>query len=155
MEHYIFVTSMVSRLLLKPNKDWRVSNAHCTFLLKMLLQCKKTDCYSLKEVNSDWICVLGLLTLLQGHWNPRLPSVIDWIISSWHWNDLECLMLLLVFLCLALCQKNKTPTLCRFSEHNQVGASHRGSPFKETLTPFISDLSAMTLWPHITINNGV
>lgn len=41
------------------------------------------------------------------------------------------------------------------SERNQVGTSHRGSPFKETLTPLISDLPAMTLWPHITINNGV
>lgn len=35
------------------------------FVKKMFLQCKKTDCYSLKEVYSGWIFVLGLLTHLQ------------------------------------------------------------------------------------------
>lgn len=77
------------------------------FLLKKCSSnVKKLTGYSLKEVYSGWIFVLGLLTRLQWHWNPRLLSVIDWIISSWHWNDLECLMILPVFLCLApLCQK--------------------------------------------------
>lgn len=39
----------------------------------------KNPGYSLKEVNSDWIFALNMLTRLQWHWNPCLPSVMDWI----------------------------------------------------------------------------
>lgn len=56
--HFFFVTSLVSSLSLKPDKGWMVSTAHKNVLLK-------NPGYSLKEVNSDWIFALNMLTRLQ------------------------------------------------------------------------------------------